>query len=143
MNLMLHNLISKVCYIISTKMTISLLTQFFHAAKRLSEALMSNRITVNGQTFEVENGKSISVINGVLKVDGKVIVNGLSGDVRITFDGDLASLNCDTVTINGNVQGDVNCDTINCGNIGGNVNADTVNCKNVSGSIKADTVVHG
>jgi hypothetical protein len=124
-------------------MIISLLIQFFYVVKKISEDLMSNKITINGETFEVANGKSISVINGVLKVDGKEIVKGLSGEVKVTFNGDLASLACDNVTVNGNVNGNVACDNIKCGDVSGDVNADNVTCKNVGGNITADSVKHG
>jgi len=87
-------------------------------------------------------------------VNGEIIADHLPNDIHVTFDGDLASLDCTKATINGSIHGkvdstslncqditgDVDCTSINCGNITGNVDGTTVNCGNVSGDVDAVTV---
>jgi hypothetical protein len=100
---------------------------------------MSNKITINGKTIEVE-GNNISVSNGVIKVDGKVIETGLTGTVKVRFEGDLANLECADAKIIGNVHGNVNSADLKCGDVGGNVNAADVKCGNVAGRLNAAEV---
>jgi hypothetical protein len=104
-----------------------------------------NIITINGRQYSVE-GRKI-VVRDIPKKGaeisvGNVVVerNVIERELKITFTGDLADLDCTTVTINGNVRGDVDCTTINCGDVGGDVEATTVNCKNVRGDVDATTV---
>lgn len=84
-----------------------------------------NRITINGETFDV---------------DGKVVKEGLSGDVHVKFEGDLAKLDCNTCTITGNVYGKVNANTVHCRDVGGDIDANTVHCGNVAGDIDANSI---
>ena len=98
-----------------------------------------NNITINGESF-VCKGKNIISVNGKIIVDGEVIKEGLSGNVTIHFNGDLASLSCADAVINGNVHGDVNAGDVKCGDIGGNVSAADVRCNNVQGKITAASV---
>ena len=98
-----------------------------------------NRITINGKTIEVE-GNNISVSRGVMKVDGVVIEESLTGIVRVQFEGDLANLDCADAKINGNVHGNVNSADLKCGDVGGNVNAADVKCGNVAGRVNAAEV---
>lgn len=98
-----------------------------------------NTITINGRSISV-SGSNVSVINGKIFVDEKLIEEGLSGDVHVKWEGDLASLKCNSCDITGNVAGNVNTNEIKCGNVGGDVKANEVKCGNVSGSIKANSV---
>lgn len=98
-----------------------------------------NRITINGETFDV-SGNSISIKNGKVTVDGKVVKEGLSGDVHDKFEGDLAKLDCNTCTITGNVHEKVNANTVHCRDVGGDIDANTVHCGNVAGDIDANSV---
>lgn len=108
------------------------------AFKSLKKTL--NKITINDETFEVQ-GKSIVVKNNSVYVNGKLIKDKLSDDIHVKFEGDLASLDCSTATINGNVQGDVDGTTINVqGSVGGDVDGTTVNCGNVKGDVDGTTV---
>jgi hypothetical protein len=115
-----------------------------------------NSITINDESFIV-SGKSIVVKNGTVYVNGEKIKEGLSGDVKIIFTGDLADLDCTSAVINGNVNGDVDCTSanisgnvggdvdgtnINCGDVGRDVGGTIVNCNNVKGNIKAVKVKH-
>jgi len=113
-----------------------------------------NKIIIDNKSYDVK-GRNIVVRNGKVIVDGEVIKDGLSGTVKIEFQGDLASLDCTTavvngnvkgdvdgttITINGNVQGSVDGTTIKCGDVGGDVDGTTVNCGNVRGDVDAMTV---
>jgi hypothetical protein len=120
----------------------------------LSKLFRMNSITINGESY-VTKGKSIVCKNGKVYVDGDLIKEGLSGDVKIHFNGDLASLSCADAVVSGNVQGDVNAADLTCGSIGGrvscadlkctgdikgNVTAADVKCNNISGSVTAAEV---
>jgi hypothetical protein len=119
---------------IINKLHLSKLNSF---SKRIKSFM--NSITINNESFICE-GKNIQVRNGTILVDGKVIKEGLSGDVTIHFNGDLASLTCADAVINGNVRGNVSAADVKCGDVGGNVNAADVRCGNVSGKINAASV---
>lgn len=97
-------------------------------------------VSLNGKTVKV-SGSNISVINGKIYSDDKLIELPEQKTIDITVEGDVQTLKvdaCDQVTINGNcenveagtgnvkitgdVHGDVTTDTgnITCGNVGGN-----------------------
>jgi hypothetical protein len=110
-----------------------------------------NIITINGKTYSVEgskivvrNSKNKQDINygkSYVQVNDNVVVEGLSGDVKITFTGDLATLDCTSAVINGNVHGNVDCTSLICqGNIGGDVDATSVKCNDIQGDVDATTV---
>lgn len=98
-----------------------------------------NNITVNGKSY-ICSGKNIVVRNGKVIVDGELIEEGLSGNVHIHFNGDLASLDCTDATISGNVMGDVNATSLRCNDINGNVDATSVKCNIVTGKVDAVSV---
>jgi hypothetical protein len=84
---------------------------------------MSSRITVNGKTIVIDgDASSVSIRNGRIVVNGKdysqQLGGQLSGEVRVLWEGPLASLDAD-----GNVT---------CGDVGGSVTA--------SGSVEAQAV---
>lgn len=82
-------------------------------------------ISINGKTTSV-SGRNIRVSSGKIFVDDQLIEEGLSGEVTVKFEGDLASLDCTVATVNGDVKGDVDANTLTCGDIGGSVDANTV-----------------
>lgn len=102
-------------------------------------------INISGRSF---SGKNVSIINGVVTVDGvrqdMKLDNGpteiriLEGAlVNLTTD---ASVNCNEVKGNVQAGGSVQCD-----NVGGSVNAGgSVQCDDVGGSVNAGgSVRHG
>jgi hypothetical protein len=114
---------------------------------------MSNTIKI-GDYERVVEGNNIEVKKDKILVDGETIVT-LTGDVRISFVGDLANLDCNSVIVKGNIKGDVDatsvvshgniggdvdCTSLKCGNIGGDVDASNVVCGNIGGSIDANNV---
>jgi hypothetical protein len=98
-----------------------------------------NILNVNGKNYEVA-GRNIVVSNGNVVVDGKKVVGDLSGNVHVTFTGDLASLDCTSATINGSVLGNVDCTSLECQDIGGDVDATNVKCNKILGDVDATNV---
>lgn len=103
---------------------------------------------INGKTYNIPNGKSISMINGSVYVDGKLLTDApdLSGVLEIKWDGELASLTTDLSVSCDNVSGDVHAGQhVTCGRVEGSVNANGhVTCGRVVGDVKAGGhVTHG
>jgi hypothetical protein len=94
-------------------------------------------IIIDGRTF---SGRSVSIINSKVTIDGVVQDGSLSGvvEIRIT-EGVLQELNCDAAVNCGEVRGNVRAGgSVNCDNVGGSVNASgSVNCGNVGGGVNA------
>ena len=115
-----------------------------------------NILTINGERFKVEGTRvSVSDVKNstvTISVNGKTIKTGLSGTVNIRWEGDLATLSCNTATVNGNVNGPLDANTVNVkgsvrgnidantvsvgGDVSGDVDANTMNCRNHTGKIK-------
>ena len=95
-------------------------------------------LSINGVNY---SGNSISIINGVVTIDGKVAdgyKNPNATEIRV-IEGSIGelitdlSVNCNNVTGNVKAGGSVNCD-----NVGGNVSSGgSVNCDKVNGSVTA------
>jgi hypothetical protein len=80
-------------------------------------------IVINGRRITVA-GNDISIINGIVKVGGKVIDESLSGVAQISWEGPLANLTTDTSVSCGNVSGSVNAgSSVSCDSVGGSVSA--------------------
>lgn len=99
-----------------------------------------NTIVINGERMIVQ-GNNITINNGTVIVDGAVIKSGLTGDVRISFEGDLANLNVDgSATVRGNVMGNIDAGgSVTCNNVlSGDVDAGgSVRCGDVHGRVDA------
>lgn len=105
-------------------------------------------VIVNGMTFNVPNGKNVSVIGNKVYCDGKLIEDAnkfKDKNIYITVNGDIdeLSVDCGDVHVKGNVN-TVSCDTGDitiAGNVGGDVTTDTgdIKCGNVSGRVTTDT----
>ena len=113
-----------------------------------------NKITINGESHDVE-GTNVVVRRGKVLVNGKVIKDGLTGTVKVEWEGDLASLDCTqavvngnvhgdvdgaTITVNGEVAGDIDGTSVKCGDVGGDVDGTSVTCGKVKGDVDAMTV---
>lgn len=99
---------------------------------------MGSTININGKTF---TGNNITVTNGKVIIDGKEATDHGSGaNITVEVHGDLQKLNCTTAIIHGNVNGDVDANTVNCKDVTGDVDANTVNCGNVGGDVEANVV---
>lgn len=100
-----------------------------------------NSITINGVRIEVQGSASnISIRNGNVTIGGNVVKTGLSGEVRVVWEGPLASLECDgSAAIHGTVASvDAGNGVMVTGDVHGNVSAgNSVTCHKVGGSIQA------
>ena len=102
-----------------------------------------NIITINGERHDVE-GNNVVVRRGKVLVNGKVIKDGLTGTVKIEFEGELAHLDCTSAVINGDVHGDIDCTTITVnGDVSGDVDGTTIKCGDVGGDVDGTTVTCG
>lgn len=94
------------------------------------------------------NGSNVVVSKGKVIIDGKVIKNELIGNIEVSIDGDITSIDCaGEVIVNGNVNGNIDCGgsvkisgnvdgsidcggSCECGNVGGDIDAGgSVKCK--------------
>ena len=98
-----------------------------------------NRITINGKTI-VCLGTNVVINNGEIIVDGNIVQECNSGDIKVIIEGDVNKIDCGgSVEVNGNLG------SIDCGGsceVGRDVKGDidagsSVTCGNVSGDIDA------
>jgi hypothetical protein len=103
----------------------------------------TTKITINGKTMVVQ-GSNVTVKNGVVQVDGVTIQTGLQGDVKILWEGPLASVTADGSIECGDVHGNVEGGNgVHCKNVQGNVRAgNSVNCGNIGGNCHAGNSVN-
>jgi hypothetical protein len=97
-------------------------------------------ITINGVTHVIHgNAGSVSISNGELRVDGKIVGDKLSNIVEIKWDGPLASLHSDASVTCGDVHGNVRAgNSVTAKNVQGDVRAaNSVTCGNVGGNVSA------
>lgn len=98
-----------------------------------------NKITINGETI-ICSGTNVVTDNGKVIVDGNIIQECNSGDIKVTIEGDVNKIDCDgSVEVHGN-SGNIDCGG-SCevdGDVKGDINAGgSVTCGNVSGDIDA------
>lgn len=102
------------------------------------------RIVIDGRSF---SGRSVSIINGRVTIDGVSQDGALSGVVEIRIvEGVLGELRTDAAVSCGRVEGNVSAGgSVNCDDVGGNVSAGgSANCGNIRGSVNAGgSVRHG
>lgn len=101
-------------------------------------------INIDGRVF---SGRSVSIRNGVVTIDGARQDGTLSGQVEIKItEGVLERLEADGSVTCGEVRGDVMAGgSVRCGDVGGTVQAGgSITCGNVRGSLMAGgSVSHG
>ena len=103
---------------------------------------MMGVMNINGRTYDVPNGASVSVVNGAVTIGGVAMDSyPKSAQVVVTVTGDVGSLDADgSVTVAGMVKGDVTAGgslTVG-GSVGGSVAAGgSVRCGDVRGSVSA------
>ncbi len=97
-------------------------------------------IRINGKEY---HGNSVSISNGVVKVDGKVVDDstpGPGGILKVAIEGDPVDVSSDcSVDVKGTVKGSVTAGgSVNCDDVGGNVQCGgSVNCDDISGNVMA------
>lgn len=97
------------------------------------------RITIDGKTFDVPDGSNIRIANNSVIVNQTTIAAGLSGIVKIVWEGPAASISCNGDMECGEINGNLTvAGNVTCENVGGNISADgNVVALRVNGSIKA------
>lgn len=141
---------------------IAIITFIIQDSIRHNKEYKMNRIKMNGVVYE---GNDVSIINGVVKVDG-VVQGGKHLETKIceiqVLEGTIGELKTDasvycqsvtggidaggSVTVQGDVKGDVTSGgSTKCGNVTGFVEADgSVTCGTVGGKVSAGgSVRHG
>ncbi len=92
------------------------------------------KVTINGTSFSFE-GDQVAVIskNGIITANGTVIASNQAGEVHLTVEGGVVSIDAGGSVHCANVNGDVDAGgSVNCGHVSGNVDA--------GGSVSASTV---
>jgi hypothetical protein len=101
-------------------------------------------VIINGKEY---SGNNVTVINGVVTVDGSPVLDTGNKNVEVKIEGSVGELRADgSVTVSGTVTGNVDAGgSVNCDDVGGNVSAGgSVNCDDVGGSVNAGgSVRHG
>lgn len=105
-----------------------------------------NSVTINGR--KIIGGRSISVVNSTVIVDGKKVDVGevKNGILEVHVTGLIENLEADGSVTCENVSGTVQAGgSVHCDSVGGNVQAGgSVHCDDVGGSIMAGgSVSHG
>ena len=96
-----------------------------------------NVVNINGKTYTAPDGCSVSVINNKVYFNDKLVEvfnDWKEKNIKIIVEGDCKEVKADAgnITIEGNVEGNVNADAGNIsieGDVKGNVTAD---CGNIS-----------
>lgn len=98
-----------------------------------------NKITINGKTY---SGKNVSINGNKVIIDGKETNQNIDEIKEITIIGDVHNLNCQCVTINGNVSGQIDSQNIEItGDVKGDIDAMSVDINGQhTGNIEAMSV---
>lgn len=98
-----------------------------------------NKTTINGKAITC-SGTNVVIDNGKVIVDGNIIQECNSGDLKVIIEGNVNKIDCDgSVEVHGN-SGNIDCGG-SCevgGDVEGDINAGgSITCGNVSGDIDA------
>jgi hypothetical protein len=93
-------------------------------------------VTIDGKSF---SGKTVSIINGRVIVDGNVQDGELVGEVHVTVEGDVNSISDVNGSVTAHSAGSINvgAGNVRCGDVSGNVQTGSGNieCRNVGGKV--------
>ena len=103
---------------------------------------LMNKITINGLTKSVSGNNIVveDVMNSkvIVKVDGVIVYQSESRELKISFEGDLANLRATHANVSGNVMGHVDGTHIRIGgNVMGNVDGTHVTANEINGKVDA------
>lgn len=90
-----------------------------------------NRITINGKTITC-SGTNVVINNGKVIVDGNIIQECNSDDIKVIIEGDVNKIDCGgSCEISGDVKGDIDAGgSVTCGNVSGDIDAGgSVRCR--------------
>lgn len=103
------------------------------------------KIRIGGLSFDLSSLRSkckISVNKRTVKIDGKTVASDVDGDtVKVVVEGGVADIQANEVEVHGDVHGDVDCNSLECGDIQGDVDANSVICKKIVGDVDANSVL--
>jgi len=101
-------------------------------------------IVINGKRIESPSGSNLSVIDGVVSIDGVVVEGGLQGVVNINWEAPLVNLRADGSVTCGDVAGNVSAGgSVHAENIQGSASAGgSVNCQDIHGNANAGGSIH-
>ena len=89
-------------------------------------------IVINGKRFDNVVGNNITVKGDKVIVDGVVIQSGLSGIVKVQFEGDVANIDATHLEVIGNINGRVDTTHLDVkGDIRGNVDTTHLKCRDI------------
>jgi hypothetical protein len=93
-----------------------------------------NKIIINGVETPV-TGKNI--VCRILVDD--VLISEHGGNIKISFEGDLANIKATNLTVNGNANGEIDATSVK---VSGGINSPIINCTNldVSGNITTTNI---
>jgi len=96
------------------------------------------KITVNGKSYDIPAGCSVSVVNNAVYVDGELVQRSDSDGIFITGNVDTLTVDKGSVTVTGEV-GDIQAGgSVSAGDVRGDVKAGgSVSCGAVAGDVKA------
>lgn len=125
----------------------------------IMSSMSGGSVTVNGKTINIPKGANVSVIKGVVMINGKPYTDepeeGAPCSIEITITGKLVNLEVkgNNTTVNcGDISGDLKASgnvtaknvgrslntqgRVECGSVGGSINTQgRVTCKDVTGSV--------
>lgn len=101
-------------------------------------------IIVNNKEIIIKDGCNIRIENGNVYSNNVEVGNFDEHYPEIVINGKCGSIDCKgSVRVEGDVIGDIDCNTCWCKNVTGDVDANTVWANNVGGKIDANSVWMG
>jgi hypothetical protein len=107
-----------------------------------------SKVVVNGKTFEIPNGVSVSIVNNKVYINNELWTDiEATGPVKLIVDGDIGTIMTEgSAEINGTVNGHVDVGgslKVYNGGIQGNVHVGgSVKCEKITGGVVAGGSVH-
>ena len=100
-------------------------------------------IIINGKSYDNVVGNNIQIINDKVIVNGVVIESGLSGIIKVQFEGDIANIDCSNLEIIGNVVGNIDSSNLKVsGNIQGDVDCTNLTCRDIFANKVDATIIN-
>jgi len=96
------------------------------------------KITVNGKSYDIPAGCSVSVVNNAVYVDGELVQRTDSDGVYITGNVEILTTDKGSITVTGEVGTIKAGGSVSAGDVRGDVEAGgSVSCGSVAGDVKA------
>ena len=99
--------------------------------------IRSGHVVVNGKRYQ---GRNISIINGMVSIDGITQDGELAGDINIIVNGDVDNIENECGSIAAQNVGSISTQSgdVRCGDVSGSIQtmSGDVTCKTVKGSVR-------